>query len=126
MELDEIKRTLLAHVLHPNYRPVKPRVIAKKLGQTEDLAEFKRALRQLIKEGRVAYGANHLVAPPGAPQGQQGQQQITGVFRRTAAGHGFVRPAGVLPGHEKTDDVYIPANRALDAASGDTVLVRLR
>jgi ribonuclease R len=48
------------------------------------------------------------------------------VFRRTEAGYGFVRPAGSAPGADRTHDIYIAAPDTLDAASGDTVLVRLK
>ena len=51
---------------------------------------------------------------------------MTGVFRRTDAGYGFVRPAGSAPGADRTRDVYISAAGAGDAATGDTVLVRLK
>lgn len=176
MEIEELKQTVLAHVLAPNYRPVKPRVIAKQLKLTEDdHPALKTALRKLIKEGKLTYGANHLVgpgspqpaasqpparaaqAPPAASRGNGAAQesatsapverpapraprpaapdnrpsgphgkQVTGVFRRAQAGFGFVRPSGSLPTHEREQDIFIPANRSGDAASGDVVLVRFR
>ena len=48
---------------------------------------------------------------------------LTGVFRRTQAGHGFVRPHA-LDGVFKPE-VFIRADKALDAATGDEVLVRV-
>lgn len=67
-----------------DYRPVKPRVLAKRLGITEDeKSDFKRLIKKLVKRGKLAYGANHLIA--GAPavasaspppnDGQQGDGQ---------------------------------------------------
>jgi len=47
-----------------------------------------------------------------------------GVFRRAAAGYGFVRPLDAAAGDRSTD-VHIPAVAALDAVSGDTVRVRI-
>jgi ribonuclease R len=47
-----------------------------------------------------------------------------GVFRRAAGGYGFVRPEGALPG-DRTGDIHITSAASLDAASGDTVRVRL-
>ncbi|MFM7137917.1 MAG: RNB domain-containing ribonuclease, partial [Planctomycetota bacterium] len=49
---------------------------------------------------------------------------VTGVFRRAAGGYGFVRPEGALPG-DRSGDIHISAAASLDAASGDTVRVRL-
>jgi len=47
-----------------------------------------------------------------------------GVFRRAAAGYGFVRPLDA-PAGDRSADVHIPAVAALDAVSGDTVRVRI-
>jgi len=49
---------------------------------------------------------------------------VTGTFRRTAAGFGFVRPQGATRG-DKSGDVYIPARSTMDAADRDLVRVRL-
>jgi len=56
------------------------------------------------------------------PQGGDGD--VTGIFRRAAGGYGFVRPDTALPGDRSTD-IHVSAAAALDAASGDTVRVRL-
>ena len=76
--------------------------------------------------------------PPGRPPGraearpqsrtpsrtQSRDGDVTGVFRRAAGGYGFVRPAGATPG-DRSGDIHISAAASLDAASGDTVRVRL-
>jgi ribonuclease R len=49
---------------------------------------------------------------------------VVGVFKRAAGGYGFVRPEGSLPG-DRSGDIHISAHASLDAASGDTVRVRL-
>lgn len=65
-----VQQRLLEYVQRPNYRPVKPKVIAKKLELTEDqVGELRRAIRQLVKAGQLAYGEKHFVkftgkAPP--------------------------------------------------------------
>ena len=56
--------------------------------------------------------------------GKDRDDGITGVFRRAAAGYGFVRPLDAAAGDRSTD-IHIPALSALDAVSGDTVRVRL-
>ena len=125
MRSDEIEKELLHLVREPGYRPRKPRVIAKQLNLSEEeTRELKRAIKKLVKSGQLSYGANHLVAPPPAAKSQG--YQVTGVFRRTGSGYGFVRPAGSAPGADRTRDIYISAPDAGDAATGDTVLVRLK
>ena len=49
---------------------------------------------------------------------------VTGVFRRTASGFGFVRPQGATRG-DRSGDIYIPARSTMDAADRDVVRVRL-
>ncbi|HEV3418119.1 MAG TPA: RNB domain-containing ribonuclease, partial [Pirellulales bacterium] len=170
----DLESKILEHVGQPNYQPVKPRVIAKKLGVGEDRErEFKLVLKRLVKAGQLVYGASHLVFPTAgtvakavdgkavaskdageaatsadsaaksggaaakstrssapsalspAPRGGAANQ-ITGLFRRAQAGFGFVRPADSAPQADRKLDVFIPADRTLDAASGDTVLVKLQ
>ncbi|MGE0610282.1 MAG: ribonuclease R [Pirellulales bacterium] len=194
-----LEQRLLAHVNQPNYQPVKPRVIAKKLGlNAEQAIQLRRAVKKLVQEGKIGYGSNHLVkaVPPGtaklaagkraaavppppadkkrgagveqkpkrrdhanpilneqsSPSDSAGEtpspaeaeterlarrlktrekkasgdgKHVTGVYRRTQSGFGFVRPSTSTPADERTLDVFIPADKALDAVSGDTVLVRV-
>ncbi|NLE39171.1 MAG: ribonuclease R, partial [Pirellulaceae bacterium] len=145
-EPTNLDEAVLRHVTHPNYQPVKPRVIAKKLGLSrEQLDELKRAIKRLIRSGRLMYGAGHLVKP--VPAGTVVTNQIVGVFRRNAKGFGFVRPSGpsrvAAPATEETTspddasaatdaaadpksaDIYVPAKRTGDAATGDLVRVEL-
>ncbi|MGD9722813.1 MAG: ribonuclease R [Pirellulales bacterium] len=142
---DAIAKNLLALIKQPGYRPAKPRVLAKALKLDEEGArELKRAIKTLVKRGQLSYGANHLVGPAAAPPAANSPPKsaaaataapssapgpgyrVTGVFRRTAGGFGFVRPAGSAPGADRTNDIFIAAVDAQDAASGDTVLVRLK
>ncbi len=122
MEIEEIEAKLLAHVNHPNYQPVKPKVIAKKLQVSEDDKKpFKRALKRLIRKGLVRYGANHLVKKPSA---DDQDKRITGRFQRNVKGFGFVRPQFTQASRGREDDIFIPPRRGLDAATGDLVLIR--
>ena len=60
--MSDINTTILDHVNAPNYRPVKPKVIAKKLGfEGKDFSRLKMAIKKLVKAGKLAYGPNHLV-----------------------------------------------------------------
>jgi ribonuclease R len=121
--MSELEQQILAHVTHANYRPVKPRVIAKQLGMDADGArDVKRAIKQLVRQRKLAYATSHLVRPATVAD----QSRLVGKFRRFAAGHGFVILPSGGPGKEKPPDIYIPAKCTHDAATGDTVLVRLR
>ena len=123
MSESELARRILAHVNRPNYRPVKPRVIAKQLNLPKDEhVTLKREVKRLVKSGKLAYAANHLVEPVAA----RNRNEVIGVFRRAAAGYGFVRPASAAAQAGRREDIFIPAARTRDAADGDTVRVRYR
>ncbi len=74
----------------------------------------------------MRYGASHLVHATRGESSPADRNRVTGIFRRTDSGYGFVRPAGSVPGADRRHDIYIAAKDAGDASSGDTVLVRLR
>ena len=60
----QLGTAILEHVYRAGYQPVKPRVIAKKLGLAPDQKDdFKRAVKVLIREGKLIYGAKHLIRP---------------------------------------------------------------
>src|SRR5947208_16223006 len=60
----KLEPIVLAHVLRPNYQPVKPRVIAKQLDlPSEQHKALKLAIKRLAKAGKLTYGAGHLVRP---------------------------------------------------------------
>ncbi len=181
----EVESAVLAYVTAPNYQPVKPKVIARKLGfSTDQHSHVRRAIKRLVKRHELAWGTKHLVkvaarkvTPAGpseqppqpeheaetklnlpavdekkgdrtalevsssdpartpldieveAPQGrnkpdrEKKAKTTSGVFRRAAAGFGFVRPPGGSP--ERHDDIFIPFHKTMDAANGDLVAVRL-
>ncbi len=124
---EEIEQQLLELINQPGYRPVKPRVIAQRLNLDEDQTrDLKRVIKRLVKDAKVSYGANHLLGPPPAVSSKEKGYRVTGVFRRADAGFGFVRPAGSAPGADRTQDIFISKYDAGDAATGDTVLVRLK
>ncbi|HUY88712.1 MAG TPA: ribonuclease R [Pirellulales bacterium] len=134
MDQNDLSQKLLEFVERPNYRPLKPRQIAKKLEVPEDeLQDFKRLVKKHVREGKLTYGVKHLVLPAKAPaaaaadgKGKAAKAgQLSGVFRRTQQGFGFVRPAGAGVTHTREQDIFIGAEHAGDAASGDLVLVRL-
>ena len=124
----DLEKLILQHVHASNYKPVKPKVIAKQLDVPEELhRDLKKAIKHLVKSGRISYGPNHLVRPaqlvipPKRPS-----SAVIGVFRRTSAGFGFVRPQGTPAAAGRTNDIYIPSRYAKDASSGDVVQVRIK
>jgi ribonuclease R len=125
MELNEqLQQSILALVARPGYRPMKPRMIAQQLKLPKDqAAEVKRAVKIMVRRGQLAYESNHLVRAADAvkPAGNR----LVGVFHRTQKGFGFVRPSGEVAPGTATQDIYIAAKHAGDAASGDVVLVQL-
>jgi ribonuclease R len=114
----DLSEQILALMRRRSYQPLKPKALARKLGVTSpQVADFKRALRSLLLEGRIEVGKNHTVRPT-PPHGT-----VTGTYRRTSTGNGFVRPH---PVEGRTGpEVRISESDALDAATGDTVLVRI-
>jgi len=122
MNQPELQQAILNLVSDPNYQPVKPKVLLKKLQLEPEFArDVRRAVKSLAKQGQVAYGANHVVGRPGAKD----VNRLTGVYRRTSGGYGFVTPAVSAGAAKAEQDIFIPAGKGLDAAHGDIVLVRL-
>ncbi len=117
----EIEKSILAVVRSENYRPIKPRAIAKKLDLLDEERAIKKALKRLIKKGVVAWGPKHLVLKVDA---KTKGNEVVGVFRRASAGYGFVTPEDSIA-TDRSDDVYIPKQKTLDAADGDTVKLRV-
>jgi ribonuclease R len=134
--LAAVEQAILELVRRPGYQPVKPRVIAKRLGIEGDAVDdVKRAVKRLIRAGQLVFGAKHMVrpvgapaetaAPPRRPRASRSDGRVAGVFRRIQAGAGFVRPTGVATEPGTVDDIYIPAPDTADAATGDSVLVQI-
>jgi ribonuclease R len=153
--MPDLRTRIVELVNHANYQPVKPAIIAKKLGVAgEAVRELKKAIKQLVKSGQIAWGPSHLVFAAGkksqrnnAAESTDGvalestnsdrkksktksrpsgdAKHLTGTFRRAAAGFGFVRPDGTLRAEGRDADIFVPADKTHDAASGDIVSVRL-
>jgi ribonuclease R len=149
-----LEDSILQLVNAPGYRPVKPRVIAQQLKlPAEEAVAVRRAVKRLVRLGRLRYGSNHLVSPAGPPSPSPKKNsrgltapgdassantekkpkktprvsgnRVLGVFQRSQKGFGFVRVDQVEPTAERAKDIYIPVEQAADAATGDVVLVEL-
>src|SRR5262245_38926117 len=113
---------LLSRILHAvtahSYTPLKPKALFKRLNLGEEAyPEFRRTVRELVRTGRLAMGRNNTL------RAQDPHGSVVGVYRRSQAGHGFVRPHTV-DGVFKPE-VFIREDKALDAATGDEVLCRI-
>src|SRR5215470_8834998 len=109
---------ILAAVGRKSYQPLKPKALARKLGvPSEQYADFRRALRDLLKQGRVEPGKNHTIRPAA------GHTTVAGIFRKTSTGTGYVRPH-LVEGHAGPE-IRVREEDAGDAATGDEVLVRI-
>ncbi len=111
--------TRIVHaVTRPSYSPIKAKILAKRLGIGDDAyPDFRRTLRALIQEGRLTIGKNQLLRAAD-PHGT-----VVGTYRRSKAGHGYVRPHAV--DGTAGPDIYIREDRGLDASTGDEVMVRI-
>ncbi len=106
------------HITNPDYQAVKPKVLARQLGVAdEDYGEFRRALKDLAKQGQVEFGAGHSVRAVGT------RDTVAGIFRQLPSGRAVVRPHPV-DGQTPTE-IVVAAEAALDASTGDEVLVKL-
>src|SRR5713101_9776796 len=113
-----LEEQILAAVARKTYQPLKPKALARKLGiPAKEYSAFRWSLRELVKQGRLVLGKNHTVHPT-PPHGT-----ITGIYRRTSTGTGYVRPH-VIDG-QAGPEVLIRPEDSLDAVTGDEVLVRI-
>jgi ribonuclease R len=117
---------LMRLVASAEYRPSKPKKIALQLRLDDDgYRELRRVIKQLVLEGRIVYGANHLVVP--IESAGRSPDAIRGTFRAAmGGGFGFVRPNHVTHGEELPEDVFIPEGKTRGAFEGDLVEVSIR
>lgn len=117
--MSDLVTRIVKAVTRPSYTPVKAKVLAKRMGVSDaEYPEFRKTLRALVKENRLAVGKDQTLRPVDA------HGTVIGTYRRTGSGAGYVRPhpKDGMPGGP---DVFIREDKALDAATGDEVLVRI-
>jgi ribonuclease R len=116
--MPDLESQILTTLARKTYQPLKPKALARQLGVPQKrYGDFRRALRELLKQGRAEIGKSHTVRAA-RPHGT-----ITGIYRQTSSGLGFVRPH-IVDGQAGLE-VLIRAGDALDAVTGDEVLVRV-
>ncbi len=100
-----------------DYKPITLKAISRRFEvEPEQYAEFRSAVKALIKEGRIDLAKDKTLNHPAA------SGAIIGVFKRSSKGFGFVRPHHST---EKSDTIFIPTKAGRDASSGDEVVVKI-
>ena len=129
----ELADRLMRLVVSPDYRPSKPKQIATLLKlDLDEYRELRRVIKQLVLEGRLVYGSNHLVLSTGSVGGPN--DRLRGTFRRArgsgfgGGGFGFVRPSdgGQSSGDDPQDDVFVPPGKTSGALDNDLVEISIR
>jgi ribonuclease R len=78
-----------------------------------------------VEDAAASVGGERKKSATGGKPVKPTKDRIIGVFRRAEGGFGFVRPSTVKSA-DRSSDIYIAADKAGDASSGDRVAVRLR
>jgi ribonuclease R len=108
---------VLKLVGEPDYKPITLKAMSRRLKvEVDDYAEFRSAVKALVKEGKLEVGRDKSLKKPDRAGA------IIGLFRRSARGFGFVRPHTAK---SVADQIYIPPEAARDASSGDEVVVKI-
>lgn len=119
---EHFRQDILAIVGGKNYRPLKPRQIAKRLNLSkQETADLKRVVKEMVREGLLVYGPDHFLSAAAVnetkpiaekkienkvekktdikpkrksalPAGKLKGNRLVGVFHRSQRGFGFVRP----------------------------------
>jgi ribonuclease R len=108
---------VLELVAQPGYEPIALKTMARRLAiADDDLPAFRLAVKGLVKAGRLEIGKKKTLR-----LGDR-HKTITGTYRRTSKGFGFVRPTHAK---DRGEDIFIPVSAGLDASSGDEVVVKI-
>ncbi|HZK82991.1 MAG TPA: ribonuclease R [Humisphaera sp.] len=117
--VEPIQNKILSHLQSEEYRPQRPRVLAKELDLAgeEHYPTFRHALKDLMHEGRVMLGAAGTVMLPGAGA----RDEFVGTYRHNKRGFGFVVPND--PGSH--EDLFVPEGQNGGAITGDVVRAKI-
>lgn len=114
--VEVLKKKIMTHLAHRDYKPVKSSQLAKSLGvRPGEMQTFREAFEQLCRDGQVVISPETFVTLPPL------SGKIYGTFRATAKGFGFVTPIET----NSHGDLFIPAEYTADAMTGDTVAAKV-
>src|SRR5947208_104543 len=100
---ETIQTRIIEHLKSEDYRPVKPRGLARELNlhQEEEYHAFREALRDLMHAGRIVLGASGSVV---LASQSPARDEFTGTYRQNRRGFGFVVPTDPT----SREDLFIP------------------
>ena len=117
--MDDHAAQVLALVAEPDYEPLTLKAMARRFKVSEgDYPAFRGAVKGLIKSGKLDLAKNKTIRKGAGPS----SGTITGTFRRSSKGFGFVRPTSST---EKSEQIFIPPDAGRDASTGDEVAVKI-
>jgi ribonuclease R len=117
--MDDHAAQVLALVGEPDYSALTLKAMARHFKiSDDDYPGFRNAVKGLIKSGKLDIAKNKTLRKGGGPS----SGTITGTFRRSSKGFGFVRPSGST---DKAEQIFIPHDAGRDASTGDEVSVKI-
>ncbi len=121
--MNELQTEILEFVNRSGYEPMRPKLLAKKLGlNKKNLPDFLEALDELL-ESRKLLSSETGKIQSGTP-GKSGSGGLVGIYKKIASGSGFVILKPPIPDEIK-EDIFVDFRDAGDAQSGDEVIVSL-
>src|SRR5688500_16779336 len=116
---EQLKSKILDHIKSDDYRPQRPRGLAKELNLEHDehYPAFREALRDLMHQGRIVLGSRGAVVLPAQ---KSGAGEFTGSYRHNKRGFGFV-----IMSDGSHEDLYIPPGENGGAINGDIVRAKI-
>lgn len=116
--MNDFEKLVQSTLTRKDYKPLKAKALARRLGVSDHTyPDFRKTLREMIKQGKAQFGPQHTILPPAS------HHTITGIYKRFPSGVGIVRTAAT-PEHAAVE-YFIAQHHALDAISGDEVVVRV-
>lgn len=117
--MSQIRDQIIELLSDPNYRPLDPGAVARKLRiPRKGMKKFRATVEKLVTSGQVREGKK------GRLRLKTTAGFVTGVVRKISSGAAFVIPHDA-PDELKNKDVYVSARDLGDAHTGDEVIVRL-
>jgi ribonuclease R len=113
--MDVTAERIIAYVSEENYRPVRPRELAREMKIPEkNYRKFRSLLRKLVSSGDLVKVRGGRIGPPEKMNLKVGKLQVT------TKGYAFLIP------DDKSEEIYVRANDTKTALNGDKVVVRVK
>lgn len=117
--MTNLANKIIEFVQRPNYRPMKPKTLAKKMGVTKKkTAKFDAALEEARLAGEIR------VADSGRIQAKAPKGSYLGIVHRVKSGDAYIILREPKP-PKLTEDVFVDKHDLKDAQNGDEVFIKL-